>query len=66
MTLGGPVQFTDKGSRSPLVLFLNPFLIAAYGYFTGLLGAWVFNLVANETGGLVYYLDSGEEDNDHS
>jgi hypothetical protein len=65
-TLGGPVRFTEEASRSPLVWFLNPLLIAAYGYLTGLLGAWFFNLVADHTGGLVYYLESGNEADDRN
>ena len=64
--LGGPVQFTEAASRSPLVWFLNPLLIAAYGYLTGLLGAWFFNLVADNTGGLVYYLDTGDDSEDRT
>lgn len=62
--LRGPVQFTAKASDSGLVLFLNPLLIAGYGYLTGLLGAWFYNLAADRTGGLVYYLDAGEDAKD--
>lgn len=57
-TLRGPIEFSESASRSPLLWVLNPFLIAAYGYVTGLLGAFLFNLAANKTGGLVYSLDS--------
>lgn len=61
-SLGGPVQFTPAASGSGIVLFLNPLLVAAYGYLTGLLAGWFYNLVAERTGGLVYYLEGGEED----
>ena len=56
-TLHGPVQFAPAASGSSFVLFLNPLLIAAYGYLTGLLGGWFYNLAADKTSGLVYYLE---------
>lgn len=64
VTLGGPVAFTEVGSRSPFVWFLNPLIVGAYGFMTGLLGAWFYNLAADKTGGLVYYLDADENAKD--
>jgi len=62
-SLRGPVQLAPQASGSGFVLFLNPLLVAAYGYLTGLLAGWFYNLVANKTGGLVYYLEVGEGPN---
>lgn len=60
-TLSGPVQFAPAASGSGFVLLLNPLLVAGYGYITGLLGGWFYNLAADKTGGLVYYLEGGED-----
>ncbi len=61
VTLGGPIQYTIEGSRNLIVLFINPLILAGYGYIGGLVAGWFYNFTADRTGGLVCYLESKSE-----